>query len=108
MVAGRRTGQIRLTRLERALAWAASLAPAPWPLATSCCGMALGRGGDPFEPFGSAPPPVSVRSADLLLVAGSITHRQVPILRALHARMLAPKWVVAWGCLLYTSDAADE
>lgn len=89
--------RVRPTRLERALEWANGLAPSPFRWATSCCGMAISQGGDLFEALGTAPPAVSARSADLLIVAGSLTRRQVPLLEAIHERMLAPRWVVAWG-----------
>jgi len=102
---GQEREPIRWTRLEQALDWASSLAPAPWPIATSCCGMALGQGGDPFEALGTAPPPVAARSADLLIVAGSLTRRQVPLLRAIHARMLEPRWVMAWGVCAISGGA---
>ena len=53
--------------------------------------------GDAFEALGGGPPAVSARAADLLLVAGSLTERQAPLLQSLYERMLAPRWVVAWG-----------
>lgn len=89
--------RLHLTRLERALDWAASLVPSPHVFATSCCGMSIAQGGDLFEALGSAPPTVSARSADLLIVAGTLTKRQVPLLREIYERMIAPRWVLAWG-----------
>ncbi|MBY0402191.1 NADH-quinone oxidoreductase subunit NuoB [Myxococcota bacterium] len=88
---------VRATRLSDALDWAASLAPAPLRLATACCGMAMAQGGDFFEALGSAPPAASGRAADLLIVAGSVTRRQLPALKELYERMCDPRWVVAWG-----------
>ena len=90
--------RVRPTRLEAALAWAGSLAPSPLRWATGCCGASLTEGGPGlFEALGSAPPAVSARSADLLIIAGSLTHRQIPLLEATYARMLTPRWVIAWG-----------
>lgn len=96
---------VRATRLERALDWAASLAPAPLRLATSCCGMAGAQGGDVFETLGSAPPAISGRAADLLIVAGSITRRQLPSLLELYERMCEPRWVIAWGACAISGGA---
>lgn len=96
-------GGVRATRLDAALdwaaglEWAAALAPSPLRLATSCCGMAMAQGGDFFEILGSAPPAASGRAADLLIVAGSLTRRQLPSLLELYARMVEPRWVMAWG-----------
>ncbi len=101
-------GRVRPTRIERALDWAAGLAPSPIRLATSCCGMSLSQGGDPFEALGTGPPAVSSRSADLLVVAGPITRRQVPMIRAIYERMLEPRWVVAWGACAISGGAYDN
>ncbi len=98
-------GAVRATRLEAALGWAASLAPSPLRLATSCCGMAMVQGGDFFEQLGSAPPAASGRAADLLIVAGSLTRRQLPSLLELYARMAPPRWVMAWGACAISGGA---
>lgn len=89
--------RVRATRLESALGWANQLAPSPLRFTSSCCGMSVSQGGDLFEALGSAPPSVSARSADLLIVAGSLTRRQAPMVEAIYERMLAPRWVMAWG-----------
>jgi len=102
-----RTSRVRPTRIERALDWAAGLAPSPIRIATSCCGMSLSQGGDPFETVGTGPPVVSSRSADLLIVAGPITPRQVPMIRAIYERMLEPRWVIAWGACAISGGAYD-
>lgn len=101
----RASSGMRWTRLERALDWAASLVPAPHPISTACCGMAWAQGGDAFEALGTAPPSVAARSADLLIVAGSVTWRQVPLLRGVYERMLAPRWVMAWGVCAISGGA---
>lgn len=100
--------RIRPTRLERALDWAAGLAPSPSSLATSCCGMSMAQGGDFMEALGTGPPPVSSRSADLLIVAGSITRRQAPLVREIYLRMLEPRWVIAWGACASSGGAYDN
>jgi NADH-quinone oxidoreductase subunit B len=102
------SSRLRLTRLERALDWATSLVPSPIRLATSCCGMSLAQGGDVFEALGSGPPAVSARSADLLIVAGSLTRRQVPLLRAIYERMVGPRWVMAWGACAISGGPYDN
>lgn len=97
--------RIRPTRLEAALDWAQSLAPSPMRLASGCCGMSITSGGDPFEALGAGPPAVSARAADLLIVAGSISHRAAPLLEATYERMLEPRWVVAWGACAISGGA---
>jgi len=66
------------------------------------------QGGDVFEALGSGPPAVSSRSADLLIVAGSITHRQIPMIRGIYERMLEPRWVIAWGACAISGGAYDN
>lgn len=102
------SGRVRATRLEHALDWAAGLAASPIRIATSCCGMAMVQGGDSFEALGTGPPAVSSRAADLLVVAGPITRRQVPMIRAIYERMLEPRWVIAWGACAISGGAYDN
>ena len=97
--------RVRPTRLEAALDWAQGLAPSSMRIASSCCGMAMVAGGDPFEALGAGPPTVSARAADLLIVAGTITRRQEPLLRATWERMLEPRWVIAWGACAISGGA---
>lgn len=70
--------------------------------------MSLAQGGDLFEVLGTGPPAVSPRSADLLIVAGSLTRRQVPLLREIYERMVAPRWVVAWGACAISGGPYDN
>jgi len=100
--------RMRLTSIEHALDWATSLVPAPYRVATSCCGMSLAQGGDVFEALGSGPLSVSPRSADLLIVAGSLTRRQVPLLEEIYQRMVAPRWVMAWGVCAISGGPYDN
>ena len=47
--------------------------------------------------FGAEFPRFSPRQADLLVVVGTITERQGPILRRVWEQMCEPKWVMAFG-----------
>ena len=101
-------GRVRATRLEQALDWAAGLVPSPIRVATACCGMSMVQGGDVFEALGTGPPAVSSRSADLMIIAGSITRRQIPMIRGIYERMLEPRWVIAWGACAISGGAYDN
>jgi NADH-quinone oxidoreductase subunit B len=37
------------------------------------------------------------RQADLMLVAGRVSHKMAPVLRQFYDHMLAPRWVIAVG-----------
>jgi len=101
-------GRVHTTRLEEALEWAQALAPSPVRVATGCCGMSMVRGGDPFEALGTGPPAVSARAADLLIVAGSLTRRQAPLIVDLYERLLEPRWVIAWGACAISGGAYNN
>ena len=50
-----------------------------------------------LDRFGAALPRFTPRQADLLMVVGTITHRQAPILRRVWEQMAEPKWVMSFG-----------
>ena len=73
-----------------------------WPLtfATSCCGiefMAVGAARYDFARFGFEVARASPRQADMIMVAGTITHKMAPVLKRLYDQMADPKYVVAVG-----------
>ena len=47
--------------------------------------------------FGAALPRFSPRQSDLLMVVGTVTHKQAPILLKVYEQMCEPKWVMAFG-----------
>ena len=73
-----------------------------WPLtfATSCCGiefMAVGADRYDFARFGFEVARASPRQADMIMVAGTITHKMAPVLKRLYDQMADPKYVIAVG-----------
>ena len=73
-----------------------------WPLtfATSCCGiefMAVGAARYDFARFGFEVARESPRQADMIMVAGTITHKMAPVLKRLYDQMADPKYVIAVG-----------
>ena len=47
--------------------------------------------------FGAALPRFSPRQSDLLMVVGTVTHKQAPVLLKVYEQMCEPKWVMAFG-----------
>jgi NADH-quinone oxidoreductase subunit B len=88
------------TKLEWLINWGRKRSPWPLPYGTACCGIemmcALAAGYD-MARFGAERPSFSPRQADVLIEAGTITLKMVPILKRIYEQMAAPKWVIAMG-----------
>jgi NADH-quinone oxidoreductase subunit B len=89
-----------VTRLEAVINWSRKYSFFLYPFATACCAMefmALGGPRYDLDRFGAALPRFSPRQADLLMVVGTISHKQAPILVKVYNQMAEPKWVMAFG-----------
>ncbi|NLO24402.1 MAG: NADH-quinone oxidoreductase subunit NuoB [Fibrobacter sp.] len=72
----------------------------PFPYGTACCAIEfmssetarydLSRIGSEYVRF-------TPRQSDVLLVAGTITYKQAPILKRIYEQMAEPRWVIAMG-----------
>src|SRR5262249_55164326 len=88
------------SRLEDAINWARKYSFFLYPFVTACCGMEFMSVAGPrydIDRFGAAYPRFSPRQSDLLMVVGTITHRQAPFLKRVYDQMCEPKWVMACG-----------
>ena len=88
------------TRADAVVNWSRKYSMFLYPFVTACCGMEFMSVAGPrydLDRFGCALPRFSPRQADLLMVVGTITHRQAPILQKVYAQMAEPKWVMAFG-----------
>ena len=88
------------TKADSVFNWARKYSMFLYPFVTACCGMEFMSAAGPrydIDRFGCALPRFSPRQADLLMVVGTITHRQAPILKKVYDQMAEPKWVYAFG-----------
>jgi NADH-quinone oxidoreductase subunit B len=88
------------TRVDAVINWGRKYSFFLYPFVTACCGMEFMSAAGPrydLDRFGAALPRFSPRQADLLMVVGTISHRQAPILKKVYDQMAEPKWVVAFG-----------
>ena len=58
--------------------------------------------------FGAEFPRFSPRQADLLIVVGTITERQAPVLRRIYDQMPEPKWVISMGACASAGGVFDN
>jgi len=73
-----------------------------WPLTfgLACCAiemMATGAAKYDIDRFGSGPFRATPRQADLMIVAGTVTHKMAPRVKRLYDQMPEPKYVMAMG-----------
>ncbi len=88
------------TRLDAVVNWARKNSLWPLPFGTACCAiefMSMMASRYDFSRFGAEALRFSPRQSDLLLVLGTVTNKQAPVLRQIYAQMAEPKWVVAVG-----------
>jgi NADH-quinone oxidoreductase subunit B len=102
---------IILTQLESVVDWARKYSLFLYPFATACCAMEFMSLGGPkydLDRFGAALPRFTPRQADLLLVVGTISHKQAPILVKIYNQMTEPKWVMAFGICAVSGGFYDN
>jgi NADH-quinone oxidoreductase subunit B len=88
------------TKLDTVMNWGRKYSMFLYPFVTACCGMEFMSVAGPrydIDRFGCALPRFSPRQSDLLMVVGTISHRQAPILKKVYDQMAEPKWVIAFG-----------
>jgi len=86
--------------LDAAINW--SRANAIWPLTfgLACCAiemMAVGAAKFDLDRFGAGAFRPTPRQADLMIVAGTVTHKMAPRVKRLFDQMPEPKFVMAMG-----------
>lgn len=107
-----RTGEpgYALTRLEKLLAWARRNSLWPLPYATACCGielMATAASRFDIARFGAEAMRFTPRQCDLLVVAGRVTIKMMPVLQRIYTQMTEPKWVISMGACCSSGGEFD-
>jgi len=99
------------SKVEFFINWARKWSLFQYPFVTACCGMEFMSAACShydIARFGAEFPRFTPRQADFLLVVGTISHKQAPILRRVYEQMCAPKWVVAFGACACTGGFYDN
>ena len=104
------TDTVLTTQLQRVVNWARRNSLWPLPFATACCGielMATASSRYDLARFGAEVMRFSPRQSDLLIVAGRISVKMVPVLQRLYEQMAEPKWVISMGACASTGGVFD-
>ncbi len=98
------------TQLSRVINWSRRSSVWPMPFATACCGielMATASSRYDLARFGAEVFRFSPRQADLLIVAGRVTTKMMPVLQRIYLQMTEPKWVISMGACASTGGIFD-
>jgi NADH-quinone oxidoreductase subunit B len=82
----------------------------PLPFATACCGielMATGASRYDIARFGAEAMRFTPRQCDLLIVAGRVAIKMMPVLQRIYLQMAEPKWVISMGACASTGGVFD-
>ncbi len=82
----------------------------PMPFATACCGielMATGASRHDIARFGAEAMRFSPRQCDLMIVAGRVAMKMVPVLQRIWLQMPEPKWCISMGACASSGGVFD-
>jgi NADH-quinone oxidoreductase subunit B len=111
-------GEYAVTRLDylvdavrrHGINWARRNSLWPMPFATACCGielMATGASRYDIARFGAEAMRFSPRQCDLLIVAGRVVMKTMPVLQKIYVQMTEPKWVISMGACASSGGVFD-
>src|SRR5499427_4082961 len=98
------------TQLRRVINWARRSSMWPLPFATACCGielMATASSRYDVARFGAEAMRFSPRQADLLIVAGRVAMKMVPVMQRIWLQMPEPKWCISMGACASSGGVFD-
>jgi NADH-quinone oxidoreductase subunit B len=98
------------TQLSRVINWSRRSSVWPMPFATACCGielMAAASSRYDLARFGAEVFRFSPRQADLMIVAGRVSVKMMPVLQRIYLQMTEPKWVISMGACASTGGVFD-
>jgi NADH-quinone oxidoreductase subunit B len=101
---------IMLTQLDRLANWVRKNSLWPMPFATACCGielMATGASRHDIARFGAEAMRFSPRQCDLMIVAGRVVMKMVPVLQRIWLQMPEPKWCISMGACASSGGVFD-
>ncbi len=101
---------VQVTTLDAAVNWCRKYSLWPMPFATACCGielMAVGASRFDIARFGAEVMRFSPRQCDLMIVAGRVVMKMMPVLQRIWLQMPEPKWCISMGACACTGGVFD-
>ncbi len=99
-IEGRFEDGVLTASVEQTINWARQSSLWPMTFGLACCAiemMSAGAGRYDLDRFGAGAFRASPRQSDLMIVAGTVTHKMASRLRRLYDLMPEPKYVIAMG-----------
>jgi NADH-quinone oxidoreductase subunit B len=99
-----------LTQLDKLANWVRKNSLWPMPFATACCGielMATGASRHDIARFGAEAMRFSPRQCDLMIVAGRVVMKILPVLQRIWLQMPEPKWCISMGACASSGGVFD-
>ena len=93
------------TQLQKLLNWSRRSSLWPMPFATACCGielMATASSRFDLSRFGAEVMRFSPRQSDVLIVAGRVGIKMMPVIQRIYMQITEPKWVISMGACACT------
>ncbi|MBN1852708.1 MAG: NADH-quinone oxidoreductase subunit NuoB [Pirellulales bacterium] len=101
---------VLLAPLDQLANWCRKNSLWPMPFATACCGielMATGASRHDIARFGAEVFRYSPRQCDLMIVAGRVVMKMMPVLQRIWSQMHEPKWCISMGACASTGGIFD-
>lgn len=101
---------IVLSKLDHLANWVRVNSLWPMPFATACCGielMATGASRFDIARFGAEVMRFSPRQCDLMIVAGRVVMKMLPVLQRIWQQMPEPKWCISMGACASSGGVFD-
>jgi NADH-quinone oxidoreductase subunit B len=99
-----------VTMLDRLANWVRKNSLWPMPFATACCGielMATGASRHDIARFGAEAMRFTPRQCDLMIVAGRVVMKILPVLQRIWLQMPEPKWCISMGACASSGGVFD-